>query len=305
MKKTDLSVIILSYNTADFLKNCLNSVKKACQVASGTNIEIIVVDNASKDESVAMVKENFPGVKLIKSRKNLGFSGGNNLGLARAQGQFVLFLNSDTEVAPHTFAKLIKYLARHPKVGAISAKTLLPSGELDPDCHRGFPHPWAALTYFLGLEKLFPRSLLFGQYHCFFKNLDQIHEIDAGAGAFMFVRAQTLQEVGAWDESYFFYGEDLDLFYRIKNAGWKIVFYPQALVTHYKGVSSGLRKESKKITKADRKTRLKVAKASVQAMEIFYKKFYQNKYPRWLTRAVLTGIKIKGKVRIIKHCLMP
>ena len=296
MAKPDLSIIILSYNTKDLLKDCLQSVKKA--EANGFSFEIIVVDNASSDSSPEMVKKEFPEVRLICNKKNLGFAGGNNLGIPCAQGRYILFLNSDTEVAPEAFKKMIEFMDKYPQVGAATPKTLLFSGGIDPDCHRGFPTPWASICYFLGLEKLFPKSRIFGRYHQFYLDLDKVHEIDAGFGTFMFVRKEVLDQVGGWDESYFFYGEDLDLFYRIKKAGWKVMFYPEPLVTHHKGASSGLRQESKEITRADRKTRLKVAKASIKAMEIFYKKFYQDKYPRWLTWIVILGIKIKGFFRV-------
>jgi GT2 family glycosyltransferase len=189
------------------------------------------------------------------------------------------------------------------KVGASTVKTVLFSGGMDPDCHRGFPTPWASICYFLGLENFFPKSKIFGQYHKIYLDLDRVHEIDAGFGTFMFVRKDALDQVGNWDESYFFYGEDLDLFYRIKKAGWKVMFYPEPLVTHHKGASSGLRKESKKVTRADRETRLKTARASIRAMEIFYEKFYKDKYPALFTWIVILGIRIKGGFRMIYHFL--
>ena len=301
MKKIDLSIIILSYNTEELLRKCLQSLQKAKK--DDYQIEMIVVDNASSDKSPEMVAKEFPQLKLIKSKKNLGYAGGNNLGLKEAQGEFILFLNSDTEIDKEALVKMMKFMKENPKVGASSPKTRLFSGGLDPDCHRGFPTPWASITYFLGLEKFFPKSKLFGQYHQFYLNLDQPHEIDAGFGTFMFIRKKALDEVGNWDEQYFFYGEDLDLFYRIKEAGWKIMFYPETLVVHHKGASSGLRKESKAVARPSRETRIRVAKASIKAMEIFYKKFYQDKYPAWLTWIVLLGIKVKGGYRIVLHYL--
>ena len=250
-----------------------------------------------------MVAKEFPQVKLIKSKKNLGYAGGNNLGLKRTQGEFILFLNSDTEIDKEALIKMMKFMKGNSRTGASTPKTMLFSGGMDPDCHRGFPIPWASITYFLGLEKLFPKSKLFGQYHQFYLDLNKTHEIDAGFGTFMFVRKKALDEVGHWDEQYFFYGEDLDLFYRIKEAGWKIMFYPEVLATHHKGASSGLRKESKEVARPSRETRIRVAKASIKAMEIFYKKFYQNKYPFWLTWVVLLGIKAKGSFRVVLHYL--
>ncbi len=301
MKKIDLSIIVLSYNTRDLLRKCLQSVKKTKK--NKYEIETIVVDNASTDGSPEMIRKEFSWVKLIKSKKNLGFAGGNNLGLKKARGEYILFLNSDTEIEPQALIEMIKFMERDSQIGAVAPKILLFSGEMDPDCHRGFPTPWASITYFLGLEKLFPKSKLFGQYHKFYLNLNESHEIDAGFGTFMFVRKKILDEIGYWDDQYFFYGEDLDLFYRIKEAGWKVIFYPKVLAAHHKGASSGLRRESKGVARPSRETRIRAAKASVKAMEIFYKKFYQDKYPRWLTWLVIFGIKVKGFFRLCLHYL--
>jgi len=298
-KKPNLSIIILNYNTKGLLKNCLNKVKKAKE--DDYLCETIVVDNASTDGSPEMVRKDFPWVELIVSKKNLGFAGGNNLGLKKAVGKYILFLNSDTEIKPHALKEMAAFMDNNPKVGAVTPKTMLISGGMDPDCHRGFPTPWASLTYFLGLEGLFPKSRIFGQYHKFYLDLNKTHEIDAGFGTFMIVRRKALEEVGNWDENYFFYGEDLDLFYRIKKADWKVMFYPEPLLKHHKGASSGLRRESEEVTKATRKTRIKVARASIQAMEIFYRKFYKGKYPFWLTWLVISGIKLKGFFRILRY----
>jgi len=317
MKKVDLSIIILSYNTKKLLQDCLKSVFKGVSYSQMKNekcqmkkLEVIVVDNNSTDGSGEYLKRFFSGagrseLKVIFSNKNLGFAGGNNLGLKKARGKYILFLNSDTQVKPQAFVKTLAFMEKNPKVGALTPKTILFSGGMDPDCHRGFPTPWASITYFLGLEKLFPRSKFFGQYHKMYFNLDESHEIDAGFGTFLLTRKSVLDQIGGWDEEYFFYGEDLDFFYRVKQAGWQVIFYPKALVTHYKGASSGLRKESEKagVAKANQKTRVKTAKASIKAMEIFYRKFYQDKYPKWLTFLVIFGIKAKGVFRVWRHKL--
>jgi len=296
-KKIDLSIIILNYNTKNLLGDCLKSVEKA--KTDGLSWETIVVDNASTDGSPAMVRKEFPEVLLRESKKNLGFAGGNNLGLKKALGRYILFLNSDTQITPDSLVKIMKFMEEDSRIGASTPKTILFSGGMDPDCHRGFPTPWASICYFLGLEKLFPKSKIFGQYHQFYLDLNKTHEIDAGFGTFMFVRRKALDQVGNWDESYFFYGEDLDLCYRIKKAGWKIMFYPESLATHHKGASSGLRRESKDVSQASQEIRIKVAKASIKAMEIFYEKFYKDKYPAWVTLLVILGIKVKGLFRII------
>lgn len=303
VKKPDLSVIILNYNTADFLAGCLRSVKRAVVRVRPLVVEVIVVDNGSTDTSVQMVHKQFGWVQCVVSRKNVGFAAGNNLGLSHARGTLILFLNSDTIVVPTAFCDVVQFLRQKPQGGALTVKTLLADGRLDPDCHRGFPTPLASLTYFLGLEKLFPMSRFFGQYHKAFLDTCRHHQIDAGAGAFMLVKREVIEAVGNWDEEYFFYGEDLDFYYRIKRAGWQVWYFAKPVVTHFKGVSSGLRKESRSITQASRGTRLRVAKESVRAMEIFYRKFYAGRYPAVITSLVLAGIRLKGWARYARHWL--
>ncbi len=301
-KKPTLSIIILNYNTKDLLESCLLSVKKAR--VGGVKLQTIVVDNASTDESVNMVKKKFPWAELVVSKKNLGYSGGNNLGLKKAKGDYVLFLNSDVEIKSNSLVEMVDFVNTDKRIGVVTPKVELFSGGMDPDCHRGFPTPWASITYFLGLEFLFPTSKVFGRYHMGYLDLDKAHEMDAGFGTFMFVRKAVLNQVGSWDEKYFFYGEDLDFFYRIKEAGWKVMFYPKVLALHHKGASSGLRKESKQISIANRETRIKTAKASIVAMEIFYRKFYKGKYNPLLTALILVGIRIKGFFRILKFKIL-
>lgn len=299
VKKVDLSVIVLNYNTRELVKTCLLSLKKQ----KGIDFETIVVDNASSDDSREMIIKEFPEVNLVDSKVNLGFAGGNNLGIKEARGKYLLFLNSDTEVLPGGLKEAVNFMDSDRKIGAMTPRILLASGGIDPDCHRGFPTPWASISYFLGLEKLFPQSTLFGQYHKFYLGLDKTHEIDAGVGAFMIVSREIIDKVGVWDDSYFFYGEDLDFFYRIRQAGYKVFYYANPLVIHHKGGSSGLRKESRKVAKAGREVRIKTAKATIKAMEIFYKKFYSKAYPSWLTSFVLLGIRIKGMFRLMKQYL--
>lgn len=296
-----ISIVIPSFNTSALLKDTINSIYETENIQS---FEIIVVDNDSHDDSVDMVKKYFPDVILISNKSNLGFAKAVNQGWKHSSSELVLFLNSDTLFkSPNTLEKIVEYLRTNTDIGALSGKLILRSGKEDPDTHRGFPDPWSSLTFFLGLEKLFPKSKIFSRYHQGWKNRNKIHEIDAGCGAFLVVRKMILEELGGWDENYFFYGEDIDLCYRIKKKGWKIVYYPDLEVIHYKGASSGLRKESEDISKNSKEDTLKVASASIQAWERFYFKFYKGKYPVILTLLVLFGIKVKGALRIIKYKL--
>jgi GT2 family glycosyltransferase len=304
-KKVKLSIIIVNYNTKTLLRQCLDSLMENGKPASRqgrwqvANSEIIVVDNGSTDGSTDMVKKRFPRVKLTKNKKNLGYAKANNQAIEKSKGKYILFLNSDTVVPRETIPKLLVYLENNPSVGVVTPKLKLRGGRLDPDCHRGFPTPWAAFCYFTGLEKIFKKRKLFGQYHQTWKNLNKIHEIDACCGAFLLTRKKILEEVGVFDESYFFYGEDLDLCYRIKQKDWKIIYYPRVMAIHYKGASSNLRKETRGVAQLSRPVRIKIAKASALAMGIFYDKFYKDRYPFLVNLLVKSGIKVKENARIL------
>lgn len=296
-----LSVIIVSYNTKQLLSDCLKSVYKSQSPKDG--LEVIVVDNNSPDDSVQMVEADFPQVKLIANQDNKGFAAANNQAAAIAQGKYLLFLNSDTKLTPHALVKPLKYLRTHQDVGAITVKLLLPTGQIDLDNHRGFPTPWTALTKMLRLNTLFPNSRLFNNYYQSYKGYDRIHSIDVAAGSYIMLSKKLFDKIGGWDESYFFYGEDIDLCYRIRQTGKKIIYYPKVTTIHYKGASSGLRKESADKARPPKATRIKVAKASTQAMKIFYRKFYQNQYPFFITYPILLAITLLGWLRVIKHQL--
>ncbi|MEM7112400.1 MAG: glycosyltransferase family 2 protein [Chloroflexota bacterium] len=299
----DLSVIIVSYNTKQLLDDCLRSLEAAQKPAGG--MEIIVVDNASRDGSQALVRESYPDALLVANDENLGFSAANNRGTAVSTGRYLLFLNSDTVVSPESLTQPLAYLQQNPDVGAITVKLIYPNGKRDPDNHRGFPTPWNAICHFSGLSRLFPQQPLFNDYFQSYKNFDEIHDVPVIAGSFMMMPTPLCQKLNGWDETYFFYGEDIDFCYRIHEAGYRIVYYPKVEVLHYKGASSGLRKESAKIAKPPKETRIRVAKESVRAMQVFYRKFYRQKYSPLVTGFVLAGIQMRGWFRIIKHTLRP
>ncbi len=286
----DLSIIIVSYNTLDFLKECIESIEKNTEKF---NYEIIVVDNISSDNSVEMVKKEFPQVLLIESSENLGFSKANNLGVKKSKGRYILFLNPDTLVYKDSLFGMVKFMDGHKEAGAATCKLVMPDGRLDDASHRGFPNPWTSLSYFSGLSKLFPSSKLFGGYNLSFMDLSKTHEIDACAGAFMMVRREAGEKIGWWDEDYFFYGEDLEFCFRLKEKGWKIYFVPSVSALHYKGVSGGIKKVSQKITTASIETKIRATNWRFSAMKIFYRKHYQNNYPFFLTWFVMGGINLK------------
>lgn len=302
MKIPELSVIIVNYNTRQLLENCLNSIFRADHPKNG--LEVIVVDNASHDDSVKMIRDKFSDITLIKNQVNLGFAKANNQAVKKTSGRYLLFLNSDTVIKRYSLVKPLKFLKNHPNVGAITVKLTTPNGNIDLDNHRGFPTPWASFCHFFGFSALFPRSTLFNSYHLGLKKLNRIHSIPVAAGSFLMMPAKVFAQIGGWDEAYYFYGEDIDLCYRINSANYKIIYYPKVSTLHLKGASSGIRKESAHITQADKTTKLKIARASTEAMKIFYRKFYLNKYPRLVTASVLFTISVKGWFRSLKYKLL-
>lgn len=300
---SDLSVIIVSYNTQQLLDDCLASIQHAEAPPGG--LEVIVVDNASADGSTTMVQRKYPAVQLIANRENLGFSAANNQGAAVANGRYLLFLNSDTRISSHALVEPVAYLQQNPQVGALTVRLIYPNGQRDPDNHRGFPTPWNAFCHFSGLGRLFPQVPAFNGYLQSYADFSQTHPVDVIAGSYMLMPADLFRRIGGWDETYFFYGEDIDLCYRIRQTGAAILYYPHVEVLHYKGASSGLRKESADIARPPRETRIRVAKESVRAMKLFYGKFYSQQYPRWLTGIILAAIQVRGWFRVLKHRLKP
>lgn len=297
----DLSVIVVSFNTRRLLDDCLASLFAADAPPGG--VEVIVVDNASIDGSPEMVREKYPQARLIVSRVNRGYSAANNQGAAVAQGDYLLFLNSDTVVSRRALVEPLRYMQAHPKVGALTVRLVYPNGERDPDNHRGFPTPWNALCHFTLLSKLFSNSPRFNGYFRNYEDFSRIHPVPVIAGSYMMMPRTLDRQLGGWDETYFFYGEDIDYCYRIHEAGYQIMYYPLVEVVHYKGASSGLRKESADVAHPLKETRIKVAHESVRAMRVFYRKFYRDKYPYIVTAFVLAGIQVRGWLRVLKHRL--
>jgi GT2 family glycosyltransferase len=283
----DLSIVVVSHNTCSFLDACLISLKPTLNPT--LEFEVIVVDNASTDGSAEMVSRNHPEVKVVRSDVNLGFSAANNLGIRLAGGRNILFLNPDTIVSDGTLETMRHFVAAHPDAGAATCFVALSTGKLDDAAHRGFPTPWNALCHFSGISRLGPRSRALAGYTQGWKGLGHSHEIDALCGCFMWVRREAGDEVGWWDEDYFFYGDDLDFCYRLRLRGWKIYFVPDATIVHYKGTSSGIRSESAVWTTASVQTRVQATHHRFQAMRIFYSKHLRARYPRIVTTAVYTS----------------
>lgn len=298
----DLSVIILNYNVKDLLIACLNSLFK--NKLDKDSWQVIVVDNASKDGSVDSVRKQFPKVELIENKENLGFSAGNNVGVLQAKAPIILFLNPDTIIVDQAIQKTYDYLVSNPDIGAITCRVELPDGRLDYSSHRGFPTPWNALTYFIGLAKMFPKSPIFAGYTQSFLDVSKTHEIDCLTGAFLMVRKIAGEQINFWDEDYFWNGEDIEFCYNLKEKGWKIYFYSESKIIHYKGSSSGLWSTS--LSEVEKKARIKAILHGISAMRIFYKKHLYRSYPVVIRDSVLVGIKIlehyrKFRIMFSKH----
>lgn len=283
----DLSIIIPSFNTANITVQTIRSIEQHLHTING---EIIVVDNASTDDSVDALSK-IPNIQLIPLSQNVGFSKANNIGLQKAQGKYILFLNSDMLIENIEFNELLNYLDQRPKVGALTVKVHLQKGGIDPASHRGFPTLWRSFTYFVGLERAFQKipglNRLFGGYHLVHKSLNTPHAIDAPSGAFFLTRKNLMEELQGFDEQFFMYGEDLDLAFRIKEKGYSVIYYPKFHVTHLK-YQSGLKNQNEQVKK-------KIRKHFYEAMGIFYQKHFYKKYPSPISQLVLSIIDQKIK----------
>lgn len=280
----DVGIVILNWNTRDLLKRCLETVLAS---EGDFTYQVVVVDNNSSDGSAAMVQQHFPTVQVIESGSNGGYSFGNNLGL-RALGfcgkadtpRYAVLLNPDTEVPPHAFDEMTRFMDAHPEIGVAGPKLVLEDGSLDLACRRSFPTPAVSFYRFSGLSRLFPNNPRFGRYNMTFVDPDQEIEVDSVVGAYMQVRREAIEQAGLLDETFFMYGEDLDWAYRIKKAGWKVFYHPQVVVKHVKRAAS--RKSKKAQFEFQR------------AMLIFYRKHYQATTPLWLHALVILGLLLKG-----------
>lgn len=273
-----ISVVIVNYNTAQLLENCLESVYAG---ANGTPLDVWVVDNDSSDDSIAMVQSRFPRVRVIANASNVGFSRANNMAISRCCSEYVLLLNPDTVVTGDAIHCVLQFMKGHPEVGIAGCKVLNRDGTLQLACRRSIPTPAVALWRLMGLSKLFPNNKSLAKYNLTYKPPEQTCEVDAVSGAFLMIRRQTIQEIGLLDERFFMYGEELDWCLRAKRAGWKVMYYPEASIIHYKGGS----------------TRFNRRKATVEfyrAMYLFHKKHFANTYSPITNSLVYFGIFCAG-----------
>jgi len=290
-----LSIIIPSYNSKAITDQCLMSLLKNLRSEDAFDYEIIVVDNASTDGSQEMIKKyepRFKSLKLIRNRKNVGYSKANNQALSIVKGDYVLFLNSDVMIDSVNFKRLLYYFDSRPEIGACTVRVNLSDGSIDLASHRGFPTIWNSCAYFLKLERLFGIvpyiNRIFGGYHMVWNDFQTIHEIDSPSGAFYLSRKKILDEVKGFDEDFFMYGEDLDLSWRIKELGYAILYYPLFHVIHLK-YASGLGTQ-------DAKVQEEIKKHFYEAMKIFYKKHYEKRHSAITNKIIYGLIDLKAKL---------
>ncbi|AEG18604.1 glycosyltransferase family 2 protein [Methanobacterium paludis] len=277
----DLSIIVVNYRTYDLTKQTIKSVVSKDHPFS---YEIYVVDNASEDGSLERLQKDFSKesadglIRFIANTENKGFAYANNRAITQTNSEYILLLNSDTVVMDNCLEECISFMENNENTGALGCKVVLPDSTLDKACRRSFPDVDVSFYRMIGLSHLFPKSKHFGRYNLTYLNEDETYEVDCITGAFMLVRSIAINEVGLLDETFFMYGEDIDWCYRIKAAGWKIIYYSSAKIVHYKGASS------------TKNTKPNLIHEFYRAMHIFYKKHYKTQYPRIITAIVYAGI---------------
>jgi GT2 family glycosyltransferase len=281
----DLSVIIVNYNVKYFLEQCLHSVLKAI---AGIQAEVYVVDNNSADGSVPMIAEKFPRVKLIANKTNAGFATANNQAVRLSGGRYVLLLNPDTVVQEDTFKKCIAYMDENPDTGCLGVRMIDGKGNFLPESKRALPTPAVAFYKVFGLSSLFPRSKRFGRYHLGYLDPSKIHEVDVISGAFMMMRKSALEKTGLLDEAFFMYGEDIDMSYRFKLAGYKNIYFPETAIIHYKGEST-------------RKSSINYVLVFYRAMIIFAQKHFSGSTFRFYSFFIHLAIYFRATVSILSR----
>lgn len=282
-----LSIIIVNYNVKYFLEQCLLSVENAID---GIDTEVFVVDNNSVDDSVQMLSERFPWVKLICNKDNVGFAKANNQAIREATGEYVLLLNPDTVVENDTFNKIIDFMDAHPEAGGLGVKMVDGKGNFLPESKRSLPTPAVSFYKIFGLSKLFPKSKKFGKYHLTYLDNDTIHEVEILAGAFMFMRKSALDKVGLLDETFFMYGEDIDLSYRLILGGYKNYYFPETRIIHYKGEST-------------KKASFNYVYMFYNAMIIFAKKHFSDKNLKLFSFLINCAVYMRAFLAIVQRFL--
>lgn len=303
--KPILSIVVLYYNSQDYLEKCLDSL--VLSKLGKYTIETIIVNNGATDGIAKLAESKFKNNSVINahfiySSVNLGFAAGNNFGVKHINpnSKYVLFINDDIILFPNTVVEMIEFFEKNNQVDASTCYvTLANTGKLALETHRGFPTPWNTFWHFfgLGIPALFPKSKLFHGYLGDYKEYTTTQKIDCCQGCFLMLKKTVGEKIGWWNEKYFFLGEDLDLCYKLKQNNFSLYFYPKAKIIHFHGISSGLKKTK---SNANRETKIHSAKASTSAMRIFYEENLMPDYPQFLHPIILLGIKLLEISRVFK-----
>ncbi|MGH9512767.1 MAG: glycosyltransferase family 2 protein [Terriglobales bacterium] len=232
--KPRISVVVVSWNTKKLVADCLDSLKGA-HLSAG--MEIVLVDNASTDGTVELVRRKFPDVKVIQNSENLGFARANNIGIGFTSGEYICLINSDVVVPPDCLQKMEAYLSGQPRIGMLGPKMILPDGSIGQSCMR-FPTPWNWFCRALALDSLFKGSKIFGDFMMSGFAYDRTEDVEVLTGWFWMIRRRAMEEVGLLEEQFFMYGEDIDWPKRFHTHGWRVVFYPEAQAIHHCAGSS-------------------------------------------------------------------
>ncbi len=322
----NLSIVVLTYNAKDVTLKMLDSLRKSLDFIdkhSDVEYEVIVVDNGSTDGVADEIDKNYKWLKLIRN-ENVGFAKGNNRGIQEVDPDtdYVLFLNPDIILDKDVILKMYDYAVDHHDVGIVSCRVDMYTGGYDWDAHRGFPTPWRAFCYFTYLEKLLAKSLAdmiqrrfppktgeklayklrkwFGGYHLLHLDMNKTHEVDVVLGAFMLIPKIVGDSLGWWPTDYFLNGEDVDLCYQVKVLHkTKVMYVPTSKIIHFKGASKGTKKQSQKISSASNETKSLQINSGIDAMKIFYDKYYAQKYPWIVNKIVALGIWLLYKKRLL------
>lgn len=295
----DLAIVIVNYNTRDFLRACLDSIYES---QGDLTYKVYVVDNCSADGSAEMVRREFPQVGgVAECASNCGYPAANNIGFRAAgfgqadsspEARYALMLNADTILPPNALQRMIDFMDTTSQAGIAGPKLVRQDGSLDKACRRSFPSPEVSFYRLAGLGRLFPNNPRLARYNLDYLDEDETAEIDSVVGAFMLIRADTLREIGFLDEGFFMYGEDLDLCYRAKQKGWKVYYYPVVTVLHYKGESS-------------RQRSYQSTYHFYRSMYVFHRKHYWQSTPFLLNWLITMGIVILGAWALLRNALRP
>ena len=285
-----MSVVIVNYNVRDFLVQAIRSVQQASRKL---NTEIWVVDNNSIDDSVEVLRSDFPDVRLIANRENVGFGTANNQAIREASGRYILILNPDTILQEDTLETMVGFMDAREDCGALGCQILNPDGSFAPESRRAFPTPEIAFWRMTGLGRLFPGSRRFGSYNMTYLPEDEAAEVDALSGSCMFVRRDALlseRGAGLFDQDFFMYGEDLDLCFRIQKAGWTIWYTPDTRIIHYKGEST-------------KKGETRYIRLFYGAMLLFIEKHLDREHSTLLASLLRFGIMVRAFITLLGNVI--